>query len=111
GGRGRGPPAKTPTAPAATHTRRARRPRCERGSGRRATEKLREFVEGSLTFHVCVPTTTWSMPPGSGDTFPEDYERGRPGWPREVVELLDLPPTATVLDLGAGTGKLTRLLP
>lgn len=53
---------------------------------------------------------TWSMPAGSGDSWSEDYERGRPGWPREVVDLLALPPTATVLDLGAGTGKLTRLL-
>jgi SAM-dependent methyltransferase len=50
------------------------------------------------------------MPAGSGDRWPEDYERGRPGWPPEVVEVPDLPPTATVLDLGAGTGKLTRLL-
>jgi SAM-dependent methyltransferase len=50
------------------------------------------------------------MPDGSGDRFPEDYERGRPGWPHEAVELLDLPPTTTALDLGAGTGKLTRLL-
>ena len=50
------------------------------------------------------------MPAGSGDRWPEDYERGRPGWPPEVVDLPGLPPTATVLDLGAGTGKLTRLL-
>jgi SAM-dependent methyltransferase len=54
--------------------------------------------------------TTWYLPAGSGDRFPEDYERGRPGWPRQAVELLGLPPAATVLDLGAGTGKLTRLL-
>jgi SAM-dependent methyltransferase len=54
--------------------------------------------------------TTWFTPAGSGDRFFEDYERGRPGWPRKAVELLDLPTTATVLDLGAGTGKLTRLL-
>jgi len=40
----------------------------------------------------------------------EDYERGRPGWPPEVVNVAGLAPTATVLDLGAGTGKLTRLL-
>jgi SAM-dependent methyltransferase len=53
---------------------------------------------------------TWAMPTGSGDRWPEDYERGRPGWPPEVVGLPGLPPTATVLDLGAGTGKLTRLL-
>ena len=50
------------------------------------------------------------MPVGSRDQWPEDYERGRPGWPRGVVDLPGLPPTATVLDLGAGTGKLTRLL-
>ena len=54
--------------------------------------------------------TTWSMPAGSLDRWPEDYERGRPGWPPEVVDVPALPPTATVLDLGAGTGKLTRLL-
>ena len=39
-----------------------------------------------------------------------DYERGRPGYPPEVVDIPGLPPSATVLDLGAGTGKLTRLL-
>jgi SAM-dependent methyltransferase len=50
------------------------------------------------------------MPAGSGDRWPEDYERGRPGWPRQAVELHGLPSAATVLDLGAGTGKLTRVL-
>ena len=44
----------------------------------------------------------------------EEYEHGRPGWPVEVVdraaERLHVDPSATVLDLGAGTGKLTRLL-
>ncbi|MDQ3895379.1 MAG: class I SAM-dependent methyltransferase [Actinomycetota bacterium] len=50
------------------------------------------------------------MPEGSLGRWPEDYERGRPGWPPGVIELVGVPPTATVLDLGAGTGKLTRLL-
>lgn len=50
------------------------------------------------------------MPSGSGDRWPEDYERGRPGWPAEVLGVVNLPRTSTVLDLGAGTGKLTRLL-
>jgi SAM-dependent methyltransferase len=50
------------------------------------------------------------MPVGSLDRWPEDYERGRPGWPPAVVDMAGLPSTATVLELGAGTGKLTRLL-
>jgi Methyltransferase domain len=53
---------------------------------------------------------TWSMPAGSLDRWREDYERGRPGWPPEVVAVPGLPAKAAVLDLGAGTGKLTRLL-
>ncbi len=42
------------------------------------------------------------------------YERGRPGWPPEAVEIaarrLGLGRGSAVLDLAAGTGKLTRLL-
>ncbi len=44
----------------------------------------------------------------------EDYERGRPGWPvqavEQAVEVLALDRKADVVDLAAGTGKLTRLL-
>ena len=53
---------------------------------------------------------TWYLPSGSGDRWPTDYERGRPGWPPEVVDLPGVPSAATALDLAAGTGKLTRLL-
>jgi SAM-dependent methyltransferase len=53
---------------------------------------------------------TWYLPSGSGDRWPQDYERGRPGWPPEAVHIPGLPSTSTVLDLAAGTGKLTRLL-
>jgi ubiquinone/menaquinone biosynthesis C-methylase UbiE len=44
----------------------------------------------------------------------EEYERGRPGYPADAVawvaEKLALGPGRTVVDLGAGTGKLSRLL-
>ena len=46
----------------------------------------------------------------SFDRAAAEYERGRPGWPPEVLELLPLAVDSTVLDIGAGTGKLTRVL-
>src|SRR5262249_8407258 len=39
-----------------------------------------------------------------------EYDRGRPGWPPDVLELLPIRNGATVLDLGPGTGKLTEVL-
>ena len=38
------------------------------------------------------------------------YERGRPPYPAEAIDWLLPPGAARVLDLGAGTGKLTRQL-
>jgi SAM-dependent methyltransferase len=50
----------------------------------------------------------------SFDAAAAAYEAGRPGWPREAVEIparrLGLERDAAVLDLAAGTGKLTRRL-
>jgi SAM-dependent methyltransferase len=47
---------------------------------------------------------------GASDRWHEDYELGRPGWPPEVVEIPEATPRSTVLELGPGTGKLTRHL-
>jgi ubiquinone/menaquinone biosynthesis C-methylase UbiE len=48
------------------------------------------------------------------DRASDAYERGRPGYPRQAVEsltqALDLDPASVVVDLAAGTGKLTREL-
>jgi SAM-dependent methyltransferase len=53
-------------------------------------------------------------PPDAFGRAAREYELGRPQWPEElldrVVAELGLGPDAEVLDLGAGTGKLTRSL-
>jgi SAM-dependent methyltransferase len=49
-------------------------------------------------------------PARSFDRASADYERARPGYPAALLEFLPLDREAEVLDLGAGTGKLTRML-
>jgi SAM-dependent methyltransferase len=49
-------------------------------------------------------------PARSFDRAAAEYERTRPDYPDAVLEPLPVPPEATVLDVGAGTGKLTRVL-
>jgi SAM-dependent methyltransferase len=55
-----------------------------------------------------------SAPPDAFGRAAREYELGRPGWPEELVERpareLGLGRDSAVLDLAAGTGKLTRLL-
>ena len=46
----------------------------------------------------------------SFDRAAEEYERARADYPPEVLDGLPLGEDAEVLDLGAGTGKLTRVL-
>ena len=46
----------------------------------------------------------------SFDRVADEYERTRPSYPSAVLDLLPLSADASVLDLGAGTGKLTRVL-
>ena len=49
-------------------------------------------------------------PARSFDRAAVEYERARPGYPAAVLDVLPLAADAEVLDLGAGTGKLTRVL-
>jgi SAM-dependent methyltransferase len=49
-------------------------------------------------------------PARSFDRAAAEYERTRPDYPLAVLDLVPLSPEAEVLDLGAGTGKLTRVL-
>jgi SAM-dependent methyltransferase len=46
----------------------------------------------------------------SFDEVADEYERTRPGYPPALLDKLPLDTDAAVLDLGAGTGKLTRVL-
>ena len=46
----------------------------------------------------------------SFDRAAEEYERGRPGYADAALDALGLPADSVVLDLAAGTGKLTRQL-
>ncbi len=46
----------------------------------------------------------------SFDLVADEYERTRPSYPPALLDVLPLDADAAVLDLGAGTGKLTRVL-
>ncbi|HEY3961812.1 MAG TPA: class I SAM-dependent methyltransferase [Gaiellaceae bacterium] len=46
----------------------------------------------------------------SFDLVADEYERTRPTYPPELLDALPLDADAAILDVGAGTGKLTRVL-
>jgi SAM-dependent methyltransferase len=52
----------------------------------------------------------WARQRSSFGAAAAAYERGRPGYPPEALDWLLPPGARRVLDLAAGTGKLTRLL-
>ncbi|GAA6040880.1 hypothetical protein JCM8097_003165 [Rhodosporidiobolus ruineniae] len=59
----------------------------------------------TLSEHQTFATTNFSLSGASGL-----YDRARPSYPAEAISLIlsKLPPNATVLELGAGTGLFTR---
>src|SRR5687767_8528508 len=71
---------------------------------------LRVVVSSAASLRAARESLSMCTPVPPTGHWHEDYERGRPGWPLEVLDVGDVPATATVLELGAGTGKLTRLL-
>lgn len=56
------------------------------------------------------PEATKAAQAASFDSAADVYERARPGYPHEAVDWLLASGPREVLDLGAGTGKLTRAL-
>ena len=58
------------------------------------------------------PLASREAPPDKFGQSAREYEQGRPTWPAELIDRaaadLELGPDSAVLDLGAGTGKLTR---
>jgi SAM-dependent methyltransferase len=57
---------------------------------------------------MCAPTRAERA--SSFARVADEYERGRPGYPREAIEWLLGAGSLDVLDLGAGTGKLSSAL-
>ena len=58
-------------------------------------------------------SVNWTAAEGFGRAAAA-YERGRPGYPQAaidwMVDQLGITPVSTVVDLGAGTGKFSRMM-
>lgn len=66
------------------------------GAARRRRRSVRDVIQRALTFGAVAPT----------------YERHRPGYPAELVDTVltyAARPVRTALEIGAGTGKATRV--
>src|SRR5207247_10326228 len=85
-GDGGGDRERAPRRPYDDRPRRRHRARARPGSARRGARTVSD--PQGLTF----------------DSAAADYERGRTGWPREVLDGVE---GKSALDLAAGTGKLT----
>src|SRR4051794_3210517 len=70
----------------------------------------RVIVPSLTTARAYIHSDTVVDPARSFDLAAEEYEATRPSYPDEVLDLLPVAADAAVLDLGAGTGKLTRVL-
>src|ERR687892_898838 len=102
----RSPPRRSSPRPRAPRRRWRTRCSCPLRPAERREVRLRPVAEPPSSVHE-------SAARGFAQA-PEDYERGRPTYPPEALALLArilrLEPGRTVLDLAAGTAKLTRAL-
>src|SRR4051794_38635289 len=103
-------------APVATAAAPPPSPQPGRTTAAASRAKSRAKSRGSRRA-TCSTLTHVSVPANAASGFaraPEAYERTRPGYPDAAVAWLcrelGIGPGARVCDLGAGTGKLTRLL-
>src|SRR4051794_19443802 len=69
-------------------------------------------VKASGASYASTMSVHWRAAEGFGRAAAA-YERGRPGYPQAaldwMVERLGITPGSTVVDLGAGTGKFSRM--
>jgi len=63
-----------------------------------------------MTLDPDTPAASRAQRASSFARVADEYQRGRPGYPREAIEWLLGADALEVLDLGAGTGKLTSAL-